>query len=513
MEVQKPDGTVDSLYTFDYKTLTQDDDNEWRRESVSLKEYASLPYVIVRFRGEIGVKAYSLYLDDIVVENIFVNDLKAEIITPGQLRKNKTSKVSIKVTNKGDKPANRYTAALYANGEEVDAETVEDVLNPLQSRTFTFDYTPSLFDEGETVELKAVAEFDDDDYTDDNEVSAVVKVLTPDQAKPENVSAEAVGAGTGLVNVAWAQPNDESASVTDDMESYTSWSVDDFGFWNSVYGEPKGGAGQIYSSVPYPHQGEKFGFMVFDPRDWSWELTDKNPSLKPHSGKKYLASFYNYTEEAGSVEFYDSNDWLVSPTLSGEAQTISFWVNNVKAGDSDNVEKFELLYSVAGNDTTEFVKLGDTYTVSGGEWQQITASLPAGATHFAIRHCTNSKHSFVFMVDDVCYVGGSGVLKGYNVYRDQTLVATLEPTQTTFTDSKVPDGTHTYAVTALYAEGESAPAFSQRVTTAISSLAVEDGKPFDAYTVDGKLVGRNLTSLKQLKKGTYVINDKTVVVK
>lgn len=513
VEVQKPDGTVDSLYTFDYKTLTQDDDNEWRRESVSLKEYASLPYVIVRFRGEIGVKAYSLYLDDIVVENIFVNDLKAEIITPGQLRKNKTSKVSIKVTNKGDKPANRYTAALYANGEEVDAETVEDVLNPLQSRTFTFDYTPSLFDEGETVELKAVAEFDDDDYTDDNEVSAVVKVLTPDQAKPENVSAEAVGAGTGQVNVAWAQPNDESASVTDDMESYTSWSVDDFGFWNSVYGEPKGGAGQIYSSVPYPHQGEKFGFMVFDPRDWSWELTDKNPSLKPHSGKKYLASFYNYTEEAGSVEFYDSNDWLVSPTLSGEAQTISFWVNNVKAGDSDNVEKFELLYSVAGNDTTEFVKLGDTYTVSGGEWQQITASLPAGATHFAIRHCTDSKHSFVFMVDDVCYVGGSGVLKGYNVYRDQTLVATLEPTQTTFTDSKVPDGTHTYAVTALYAEGESAPAFSQRVTTAISALAVEDGKPFDAYTVDGKLVGRNLTSLKQLKKGTYVINDKTVVVK
>ena len=147
---------------------------------------------------------------------------------------------------------------------------MEDVLNPLQSRTFTFDYTPSLFDEGETVELKAVAEFDDDDYTDDNEVSAVVKVLTPDQAKPENVSAEAVGAGTGQVNVAWAQPNDASASVTDDMESYTSWSVDDFGFWNSVYGEPKGGAGQIYSSVPYPHQGEKFGFMVFDPRDWSW---------------------------------------------------------------------------------------------------------------------------------------------------------------------------------------------------------------------------------------------------
>lgn len=127
---------------------------------------------------------------------------------------------------------------------------MEDVLNPLQSRTFTFDYTPSLFDEGETVELKAVAEFDDDDYTDDNEVSAVVKVLTPDQAKPENVSAEAVGAGTGQVNVAWAQPNDESASVTDDMESYTSWSVDDFGFGIAYMASLR--AAQAKSTLPFP---------------------------------------------------------------------------------------------------------------------------------------------------------------------------------------------------------------------------------------------------------------------
>ena len=356
-------------------------------------------------------------------------------------------------------------------------------------------------------------ESDAEDYLADNADSAMVSLLTPTQAKPESVLAEDAGQGTGMVNVSWAAPNDVRQSITDDMESYASWSVDDFGSWSSVYGEPKGGAGQIYSTVSYPHEGEKFGYLVFNPNEWSKELTDNNPSLKPHSGEKYLASFYSYTGQGAETQYYDSNDWLISPTLSGEAQTVSFWVNNVKAGNTDNVECVELLYSTAGNDTTEFVKLGDTYVVAGGEWQQVSVSLPEGATHFAIRRCTPAKNAFVFMVDDVCYVAGSGRLKGFNVYRDQQLVATLEASEAAFTDRNVPDGAHIYAVTALYAEGESAPAYSQRVTTAIDTITKLEGKPFDAYTVDGKLVGRNLTSLRQLKPGTYVINDRTVVVK
>ena len=233
----------------------------------------------------------------------------------------------------------------------------------------------------------------------------------------------------------------------------------------------------------------------------------------PHSGKRYLASFYNYSGQGAETEYYDSNDWLISPSLSGAAQTISFWVNNVKAGNTDNVEQFELLYSTAGNDTTAFVKLGDTYTVAGGTWQQISVELPEGATHFAIRHCTSAKTSFVFMIDDVQYEAGSGLLTGYNLYRDEQLVATVDANQTTWVDQNVPDGTHLYAVTARYAEGESAPTFAQRVTTAVGKVNLSDEKPFDVYTTDGRLVARGLTALSQLRRGTYIINDQTVVVK
>ena len=513
VEVQRPDGTVDSLYTFDYASLTEGDADQWRREAVSLKAYTQLPYIMVRFRGDIGGKAYTLYLDDIAVSNVLPNDLKATLTAPEQLRKGNTTRVSINVTNKGDLPATRYTAILLADGEEVDAETVEEVLNPMESRAFSFNYTSSLFDDNSTVELRAVVETEDLTFPAANADSATVTLLVPTQSQPESLSAEDAGQGTGRVNLSWAAPLKTTSIVEDDMENYPAWAMDGFGDWTATYGEPKGGAGQLYASVPYPHQGEAFGYMVFDPRDWSTELTDQNPSLVPHSGKRYLASFYNYSGQDAETEYYDSNDWLISPSLSGEAQTISFWVNNVKAGNSDNVELFEVYYSTAGNDTTEFRKLGDAYTVAGGLWQQVSVNLPAGATHFAIRHCTTAKTSFVFMIDDVKYEAGSGLLVGYNLYRDQQFVATVDANQNEWVDEHVPDGTHTYAITAVYAEGESAPTYSQRVTTAMDKVAIADGKPHDVYTTDGRLVARGVTSLNQLSRGTYIINDQTVVVK
>ena len=49
------------------------------------------------------------------------------------------------------------------------------------------------------------------------------------------------------------------------------------------------------------------------------------------------------------------------------------------------------------------------------------------------------------------------------------------------------------------------------VTTDISNLSV-DGKPVDIYTVDGKLVRRQATSLDGLS-GLYVIDGRKVILK
>ena len=39
-----------------------------------------------------------------------------------------------------------------------------------------------------------------------------------------------------------------------------------------------------------------------------------------------------------------------------------------------------------------------------------------------------------------------------------------------------------------------------------------DGKPVDVYTIDGKLVRRQTTTLRGLRKGVYVVGNKKVVV-
>ncbi len=510
VEVQKPDGSVDEVSTFDYAQLTSADAATWRKATVSLADYASLPYVMVRFRGDIGVKAYNLYIDGISVSNVFPYDLQAAISAPAQVRKGSSGTVNVEVKNNGDNAASAYTVRLLADGVEVASQKADTALEPLESTTFTFSYGASLFNEASEAVLKAVVELDGDGNEADNEATARVELTSPTQAKPENASAQQTAGGG--VDVTWAAPADDEAAVTDDMENYDSWNTDNFGEWTSFYQGEKGGAGVLYSTKEYDHQGEKFAYIAFDPQSWAPEVMAQAPSLVPHSGDKYLAAFYSYTDD-GTTTFYDGNDWLVSPALSGKEQTVTFWVNNLKAGGTDYPETYDVLYSTEGTDPASFVKLGDTRTVSGGEWQQATATLPEGATHFALHHNTPGAQAFVFMVDDVTYMSGSGRLKGYNIYRDGQLLGTVDAATLAFTDSGAAAGTHTYAVTAVYADGESLPATAHETTVGIAAVEADGASAYTVYTTDGRLVAKGLKSLRTLKSGVYVVNDKTVVVK
>ena len=509
VEVQKPNGMVDELYTFDYGTLSSTSNDEWRHASVSLADYVTLPYVIVRFRGDIGGKAYTLYVDDINIDNVYADNLTASISAPAQVRKGNSCQVKVNVANNGDNVAQNYTVRLLADDIEVASQIVTQDLAPMTSRDFMFSYQSSLFAKGNDALLKAVVEFDGDGNTADNTATTQLKLTDPTQAQPENASAQQTDDGSVVVN--WSAPSVEQVSIIDDMEAYDSWNTDNFGDWTSIYGGDKGGAGMLYSSKEYPHQGERFAFIEFAPNDWSADITAKNPSLIPHSGDKYLAAVYSYTDDGSNTHFYDSNDWLISPSLSGEAQTVTFWANNLKAGTTDYPEQYDLLYSTQGTDTTKFIKIGDTRILSGGSWQQVSFEVPQGATHFAIHHCTFGSNAFMFMVDDVAYISGNGSLKGYNIYRDSALIGTVSPENMTFTDNDVPTGNHSYAVTAVYAEGESLPAEAY-VTTEIEIIPIVS-TDFNVYTTDGRLVGRHLKSLNGLKQGTYVVNDHTVVVK
>ena len=175
------------------------------------------------------------------------------------------------------------------------------------------------------------------------------------------------------------------------------------------------------------------------------------------------------------------------------------------------LEKFEVLSTTATTctDVSTFTKVGDGQ-ISNADWSEFTFNLPAGTTFFAIRH--TSKDIFGLLVDDVKFSTGAGSIASYNIYVDGELYTNVDGNTLTAIVSGLSVGSHVFGVTAVYANGqESKPVTFVLETTSIDKLSV-DGKPVDIYTVDGKLVRKQATTLEGLN-GLYIINNQKVIIR
>ena len=61
--------------------------------------------------------------------------------------------------------------------------------------------------------------------------------------------------------------------------------------------------------------------------------------------------------------------------------------------------------------------------------------------------------------------------------------------------------------------GQISVAFPATPVTDVKSIEINSGKPFNLYTVDGRLVAKDIYSLKGIRKGIYVVNGKTIIKK
>ncbi len=499
VQIQKPDGTVDDLkaYAFDGSEET----TPWQTECLSLAKYANERYIIVRFLGN---GRGLIPIDNVQVRHVYADDLTATMTVPEKLKKGQTGKVTVKVTNYGENAASAYTVRLLDGDEAVGSQTVSTTLAPMASDTLSFDYTPTIFHDGATAELTAEVIYDGDQDESNNKASATVSLIS--STKPAPASAT-VATGTAGSVVTWTAPATDKKEVTESFESYDSWTVDNFGDWTCIDGD-KGYTGSIFNDYSYDNQGSPYAFIIFDPNGIDPEILDNNPELTPHSGDKYAAAMYSVLDD----NFVDADNWLISPSLSGEQQTVKFYALNQADSESNYPETIELLYSTGGTDKDEFTSV-KTVTIENGAWEEVSFDVPAGATHFAIRHITE-EGGYLLGIDDVTYKAGYGVLTGYKVYRDGQLLATVDASTTKYTDASGSAETSVYAVTAVYADGESAPTVAMSVPTGIDNVEnAGEVQPFDVYTIDGKLVGEGLTSTRLLLPGVYVINGQKVTVK
>ena len=174
-----------------------------------------------------------------------------------------------------------------------------------------------------------------------------------------------------------------------------------------------------------------------------------------------------------------------------------------------------MLYSTTDNKRESFNKIGETFSLTSGAWEEIKVQLPAGAKYFAINHNTATwDNPFFFMIDDITYSYGAGKVTGYNIYRDGKLIGNVTADVRNFVDKDAnlsDTNSHVYGVTAVYASEESEATLAQ-ILTAIDGISA-DSKTFDVYTTDGICVAKGVRNLNLLKKGVYVVNGKKIAVK
>ena len=499
-----PDGTTEEVANID----AAKDEGKWTASAVSLADYVDKDFVSVNFVAQANT-GNVVYVDRMFIRDTYTYDLSAEIEAPETARKGDTENVKVTVNNFGSKDARGYKVELYANNKLIASKTPAEPLKAYYFETFNFEYPISILEDKEGVELKAVVVYSNDLNTDDNEVSASTKFEISTKPHPDSATFTKTENG---VEVAWTAVDSESKTATESFESYTSWSTDLFGGWKSVANNAGTTGGPF--NMKYPSQGTSFAFTLADPLDrWlSKEQLEQVPGFKAHTGSKYLAAFHRADNGGNDVT---QNNWLFSPELSGEQQTISFWVKNENDTDQkiNYPETFDVLYSTTDSKQASFTKIGETHTTSKGEWEEVSVELPAGSKYFAINHNTVAANSFVFMIDDITYTYGPGTVILYRIYRDGTLVGTVPSDQTTFVDKTADSNTkYVYGVTAVYFDGESEATIATDTTNGINGVFNAE-KTFDVYTIDGIRVATNVSNFSTMKKGVYIVNGKKVIVK
>ena len=277
---------------------------------------------------------------------------------------------------------------------------------------------------------------------------------------------------------------------------------------------------RVYGSTQLNYDNEQapHAWFVFKPSGATPDTNYPNATAHgTHSGDQYLESICPLTSSTAAGK---SDHWLISPELSGNSQTISFYVCEMVTTYGD--ETYEILVSTTDNNPSSFSQLGGTYSVSSTSWAQQSVQLPAGTKYFAIRHTSNNV--FALLLDDVTYEGAAPVQispVSYNVYLDGELVGNVPATDAlTYDFSELATGDHTVEISAVYPGGveseKVADTFNimeRTATPTINVVANADGSKTISVTGDGEVHlyvdGQEVTSPYTLQPG---LDDYSVTV-
>ena len=481
---------------------------EFSSSKISLESIKGSRYSRIRFTAQtatpservpnydLGVYEYT-WTDRVIIDNITISDLyqynlSVDLTAPKTVQAGNKVTVNATVKNIGEEIIESYNLTVKAGEKELFNEDVEEPLAMFESKKFDIDYETTIFDEAGDVTITATVTPEVDLDETDNTSDAIITVTQSAAAPPTNVNA--TEDENGDITLTWDAPTGSTEEFTEDFET-------DLGDFVSIDSD-----------------GDGFG--------WDVHINTGTGNHTTHGGdgSAYSASYDNDSKIALTPD-----NWLVVPAILNG--TFKFWA--VGQDPSYAAEHFAVFASTeSGTDLSTFTQISDEF-VATGEYQEYTADLSSyggQAGWVAIRHF-NVSDMFVLVIDDVTYLVEGGEVVAYNIYVDGELETSVDangnpnssPMKKAASSLSVvlegiaktlTNGAHEFAVTAVYASGaESKPEVFVLTTTTngIEAITV-DGKPVDIYSIDGKLVRKQATSLEGLR-GLYIINDKKVIIK
>ncbi len=423
-----------------------------------------------------------LLIDELRVVDLYQYNLKAEIKAPASVVAGQKAKVVATVTNEGENAAKDYTVTVKAGEEVLTTVLGSEELAPFAKDEIEVDFEPSIFDEAGDVTLTVAVDYENELNPDDNTASAIITVKEPAAAAPLTLAAEDKGADG--VELTWTVASADDIVSTEVTESFET----DFGGWTVIDADGDG-------------------------NEWMHGINGETNKMAVHTGS---GSVFSYSYDNATKSALTPDNWLVSPraVLNG---TFKFWA----CGQDKNYasEKFAVFVSTTSStDPNAFTKVSEDF-VATGEMTEYTVDLSSYAGeigYIAIRHY-DITDMFALVVDDITFLsaGSAEAPASFNIYYEKAKMASVEGDKTTYTVARneIEAGERTFAVTAVYANGAESKPVTATITVAtdIRQIAA-DGKAVDVYSVDGKLVRSQATSLDGLK-GLYIVNGKVVMVK
>ena len=506
---QKSDGTLATLLDNVAGTST-----EYTTVKVSLAGVKDNNYNRFYFNFNFGNLTDSILIDNIKIVDLYEHDVEVSLTAPTSIVAGNTAKLKMTVANNAENAANGFTLKLTANNKEIYNKTFNEALKAFSSIDVDAEFKTTVFDEAGDVTLKAEIVYGNDLNPDNNEDEAVITVKEPAVAAPTDLAA--VQSADNTVTLTWNAP--AAGAPAEVTESFDNEAVSvPFSIGGITAEQHTGAFGDCslydgngihvygFQNTTFENASEVQAWQVANPSKISASFAETYPA---HSGDQFLWSFCPADQDENGNDIMPAADhWLISPELTGAAQTISFYARAITG--QYGAETFEVLASSTDKNPSSFTIVGSAYSTEETEWTAFSAELPAGTKYFAIRH--TAKDIFGLLVDDVTYSVGSVAPASFNIYVDAAAAGTA--TETTAELKNLTYGNHVFAVTAVYANGaESKPVTATLdVVNAINEI-LNSGKSFTIYTVDGKLINRQATSLKDLK-GAYIINNKKVILK